>query len=151
MRIRKFRKEDAIKVSNIIKRCCKEINLGCGCYSRDATEALIKDNSPKKLIEYSKDTKYFVAIENNDIIGMGGYNKEKIRTMFVKPEYHKKGIGAMLLRKILSEAKRDGIKRLGCWSTVYAKKFYEHFGFKDKGEISFPGSTLKFVNMEKKL
>lgn len=70
MRVRKFRKEDARKISNIIKRNFLEVNSKI--YSKETVNALIKDSTPTRLIEKSRTRHYYVAIENNVILGIGG-------------------------------------------------------------------------------
>ena len=70
----------------------------------------IEGNSVTSIIERSKNITYFVATEKNKIIGICGYDTQKIYTLFVDVRYHKKGIGKKLLAKVLYEAKNEGIK-----------------------------------------
>ena len=151
MRIRKFRKEDAQEVSNIIKKNFLEVNSKT--YSKETINALIKDSTPARIIEKSKTRKYYVAVENNLILGVGGYEKDNLHTFFVKPKIHGKGIGKKLMERILKDAKKEDIKIMNCPSTHYAEKFYASLGFKRIGEktISFCDTTLTFVQMKKKL
>jgi N-acetylglutamate synthase-like GNAT family acetyltransferase len=151
MDIRRFNDRDALAVSRIIEKCFRTLNLGD--YSEKCIEGQIRDNSPEQLVERSKNTQYFVAVEGETIIGVGGYDDKKVRTLFVDPQHHRGGIGSSILREILSEARKEGIPRLECWATYYAEDFYKSFGFRRKRQISFPynGSTLSFVEMEKDL
>jgi len=151
MRIRKFRKEDAQKVSNIIKQNFLEINSK-RC-SKETVNALIKDSSPTRLIEKSKTRHYYVAIEKNEILGIGGYEEDDLHTFFVKPKIHGKGIGKKLMERVLKDAKKEGIKIMNCASTHYAEKFYASFGFKRVKEktVPFYDTKLTFVLMKKRL
>src|SRR3989304_8733021 len=145
MNIRKFNADDVLEVSKIIKKCFTIQNLGG--YSKESIEHQINENSPEKLIENSNNVRYFVLLDNDKILGVGGYDNKKIRTFFIDPEYQNKGIGKLLLSHILTEAKNEGINELKCWSTKYAEKFYNKNGFKkikdlniilsDKSEIQF--------------
>ena len=139
IRIRKFKKGDAIKVSNVIKKSFRSIISKN--YTKESVEDQIKENSPKKILEKAKKVKYFVAVEKGKIVGFGGYNEEKIHTFFVIPERHGKGIGSKILERVLTEAKKDGIKSLKCWSTFNAENFYSSFGFKKRKKL-----TLKTKN-----
>jgi GNAT superfamily N-acetyltransferase len=151
MRIRRFRKEDAGKCSDIIRKCFQTVNSRD--YSKKSIEEQVENNSPKNLIERSKKTSYFVAAEKNNILGIGGYDKIKVHTFFVDSRFHRKGIGKKILERVLSEAKKDGIETLDAWSTFYAEGFYSSFGFRKIREFTLPGkhSPITFILMRKKL
>ena len=151
IRIRKFKKGDAIKVSNVIKKSFRSIISKN--YSKKSVEDQIKENSPKKILEKAKKVKYFVAVEKGKIVGFGGYNEEKIHTFFVIPERHGKGIGSKILERVLTEAKKDGIKSLKCWSTFNAENFYSSFGFKKRKKLTLKtkNSSISFMEMVKEL
>ena len=151
IRIRKFKKGDAIKVSNVIKKSFRSIISKN--YTKESVEDQIKENSPKKILEKAKKVKYFVAVEKGKILGFGGYNEEKIHTFFVIPERHGKGIGSKILERVLTEAKKDGIKSLKCWSTFNAENFYSSFGFKKRKKLTLKtkNSSISFMEMVKEL
>ncbi len=151
MRIRKFRKEDARICSNIIKQNFLKINARD--YPKRTINALIKDSSPKRLIEKSKERQFYIAHEKGKILGIGGYSKEKAHTFFVRTNLHGKGIGKKLLEKVCKEAKKQGIKALHCASSVYAEKFYQAYGFKRVKRLTVPymGAKLTIIDMKKRL
>lgn len=151
IRIRKFRKTDAIQVSRMIKRAFRALILKP--YSKQSVEAQIRGNSTKSLIEKANRIKYFVAVEKNRIFGVGGYDSKKVHTFFVEPKLQGKGIGKMIINKVLTEAKKDKLKSLKCWSTFYAEKFYKRYGFKKIKNIrvKFKETPITFVEMTKKL
>ncbi len=152
MIIRKFKDEDAVDASKMIEKCFLTLNLGN--YSKGAIENQIEENSPDRLKENSKLVKYYVAVIDDNIEGIGGFDTSKIRTFFVNPELQKKGIGKQLMLKVLSEAKKDGLKQLYCWSTLYAEGFYEKYGFKRMKEITLTShnkSKITFLEMNKLL
>ena len=151
IRIRKFKKGDAIKVSNVIKKSFRSIISKN--YTKESVEDQIKENSPKKILEKAKKVKYFVAVEKGKIVGFGGYNEEKIHTFFVIPERHGKGIGSKIMERVLTEAKKDWIKSLKCWSTFNAENFYSSFGFKKRKKLTLKtkNSSISFMEMVKEL
>lgn len=152
MRIRKFSKEDAKEVSKLIADAL--LNFNSKEYSKSTLKALIKYQSPKELIKKSKTRNYFVAVENNKLLGIGGYDSEgAVHTFFVNSNHHRKGIGKQIMLRVLKEAKKEGIKLLTCHSTRYAKPFYSSFGFKKIKEktIPFYNSKLRFTLMKKRL
>jgi len=151
IQIRQFKNKDAIKVTNVIKKSFRSIISKN--YTKESVEDQIKENSPKKILEKAKKVKYFVAVEKGKILGFGGYNEEKIHTFFVLPEMQGKGIGSKILERVLSEAKREGIKSLKCWATFNAENFYAVFGFKKRKKFTLKtkNSSISFMEMTKKL
>lgn len=86
------------------------------------------------------DCAYFVAKENNKIVGYSGYwlllEELHVTIMGVNPECRRKKIGQILLIKLL----REGIKNGAKWSTLEVKatnnsaiKLYQKFGFSVMG------------------
>lgn len=80
---------------------------------------------------------YFVAEDNQMIIGAGGFapiSKEtaELQKLYVHEAYRGKGIAGLLLRHIFQEAKKEGFTKLYLESSQVLKqalKVYEHFGF----------------------
>jgi len=150
MRIRRFIPEDAIQASNLVK---KGWLANSSYYSHESIKEQIEANSPENLIKKSKKVNYFVIAQKDKILGIGGYDKNKVHTFFVDPEYQRKSIGRKILQKVLSEAKKKHIKQLDAWSTFYAEKFYSSFGFKKIKVFTLQCkySSIDFVLMRKEL
>lgn len=151
IRVRKFREADAAKVSNIIKKGFRSIISDD--YSKKSVEWQIKENSPKKLTEKAKNVKYYVAVDGDKVLGFGGYNAEKVHTFFVDPGIHGKGIGSKIMERVLSDAKKDGVKAVKCWATFNSVQFYSKFGFKKLKKIKLRSgkNSITFMEMKKKL
>ncbi|MBN2545435.1 MAG: GNAT family N-acetyltransferase [Spirochaetes bacterium] len=151
MVIRKFTDEDAKAASNIIKECFLKMDIGG--HTTKGIEMQIKSNLPENLIKKSETVKYYVAVEDDKIIGICGYDREKVHTFFVDVKCQNKGAGKKLLTKILDEVKNKKIKSIKTWSTIYALKFYESFGFKRIKEIILPegGNEIVLIEMGKKI
>ncbi len=149
IKIRKFRNEDAQQVSRFIIDCF--IKLDIGKHTKKGLEIQINRNSPDEITERSKSVEFFVAVDGGKVVGICGYDSEKVHGFFVDREYHKKGIGRLLLNKILNEAKIHGLKKIKTWSTIYANKFYEKNGFIKLKEIYVPEGTkdIGLIEMEK--
>ena len=151
IQIRKFKKEDALKVANIIKKGF--LFLAPKYYSKKSVMWQISENSPKKLIEKAKEVNYFVAVENKKILGIGGYSAEKVHTFFVRPEIQGKGVGSKIIERCFHEAKKHEIKKLKCWATFSAEKFYSKFGFLKKRRLTLRSkdNSITFIEMVKSL
>lgn len=151
MRVRKFRPEDARACSRIIIR-----NFRTVISKEDPAPTirnLIKDSNPKAIINKSKKRKYFVAVEKEEILGIGGYDSEGIHTFFVNTRLHGKGIGKAILARVLADAKKTGMRVMMCNSSLCAERFYASSGFRRIGKktVPFNGSKITFIEMKKLL
>ncbi len=84
-------------------------------------------------VSISGNEKVILAKINKKIIGSVRLVDEKdyyvLRTLYLLPEYQKRGIGSMLLKFLLKES--AGKKDLYCLPYPHVKIFYEHFAFKE--------------------
>lgn len=151
MVIRKFRREDALELSKIIKECFLSLDLGK--HTKAGINLQIENNSPDNLITRSRKINYFVAEIDGKLVGICGFDEIKVHTLFIDIHHHKKGVGSKLLLKILQEAKSKGVTKLSTWSTIYAYPFYLKYGFQKVKDIKLPegkeGITL--IEMRKEL
>uniref|UniRef100_A0A7C4AIM5 N-acetyltransferase n=1 Tax=Thermodesulfovibrio aggregans TaxID=86166 RepID=A0A7C4AIM5_9BACT len=97
---------------------------------------------PRSLNElYENLRDFYVAEENSEIKGMCALHilwedLAEIRSLAVKSEHQKKGIGSMLVKRSLQEAKRLGIKRI--FVLTYLPEFFRRFGFKEIDKSKLP-------------
>lgn len=96
--------------------------------------------SPETFRDEILNGRYFAARENGNIIGYVGYqevsDEANINNLAVHPGFRRKGIGKKLIKKIIEDAGRAGIKKLMLEfreSNAAARKLYEKFGFKVVG------------------
>ena len=96
--------------------------------------------SEKSFIEEAENplATYFVAKENNEIIGYGGIwqvqDEGQITNIAVHPDTRKKGIASAILEKLIGEAKSsERIVLEVRESNIAAICLYEKFGFKNCG------------------
>ena len=146
VKIRRFNKKDAEKVSQIIENCYLKLNIGG--HTKKGLQLQICWNSPENLLKRSENIKYYVALDKNRIVGVCGYNTNKVHTLFVDIQYQKKGVGKELLSKVLNEARKEGLSSIKTWSTFYAEEFYRSFGFIRKKEIQLPQGKKDVVLIE---
>jgi hypothetical protein len=94
---------------------------------------------------------------NSNSIGCGGWTtvcpgseeiiegEAHIRHFAIHPEWVRRGIGTSLLTRCFSDARRLGIRKLHCFSTLNAELFYRASGFDTVGPIDVPmGPSLTF-------
>lgn len=73
---------------------------------------------------------FFVAEENNEIIGVSRGKYNKISNLFVKNSSHRKGVGRRLVEVFEAKVKKLGTNEIKIRSTLYASPFYQKVGYK---------------------
>jgi GNAT superfamily N-acetyltransferase len=153
MKIRKFRKEDTAAVALLVMNTYKQFNSK-EFIRRSAVQEYINHydpsrNTTKQLFEnFQRTPIFFVAVENNRIIGMIRGRPGRITNLFVDGKHHKKGIGRMLVNKFESENKKQNSKEIKIRASLYATSFYQKMGYKKTTGIrNFRG--LKVYPMKK--
>jgi amino-acid N-acetyltransferase len=89
---------------------------------------------PRTVFDIIASLRDFVVVINNDeIIGCGALNITwidiaEIRSLAIKKEYQRKGIGSYIVKYLLKEAKQLKIKKV--FALTYKPDFFKTFGFK---------------------
>jgi putative acetyltransferase len=135
MVIRNIQPQDNAAIASIIRKCLEEFNANkCGTVYYDETTDHLYE-----LFQTPQST-YFIAEENNMILGGGGIFPSKglpedtceLVKMYLLPEARGKGIGAAIINKSIEFATSNGFKRIYLESMPELKKaisVYEKFGF----------------------
>lgn len=111
-------------------------------------------------------TYYIAEREPGGPVGCGGWTAARpgsgeiiegeayIRHLATHPEWVGRGIGTSLLARCFSEARQLGIRKLHCFSTLNAERFYRASGFETVGPFDVrlgPGVTLPGIFMSRAL
>lgn len=97
---------------------------------------------PRSLNElYENIRDFFVAEENNEIKGVCALHilwedLAEVRSLAVKKDSQKKGIGSLLVKRCLNEAKKLGIKKV--FVLTYIPEFFKKIGFKELDKSKLP-------------
>jgi predicted N-acetyltransferase YhbS len=148
MRIRRLRKEDATEVSNIIRRCLKEVNYKD--YSKKIIISLCNFFTPSLIIKNLKDRTTFVAVENDKVIGTASLKGDKVFTVFINPDIQGKGVGSKLMDKVEDLAKKKEYKIIKVPSGLTSLGFYKKRGYK-KVKLIHSKDHGDTIEMEKRL
>ena len=152
--LRKFRKGDETAVSDVIRTTLSVSN------SHDYPSEYIKDNieshSPEIMAKKAMNSHFYVAADGKKIIGCGGITgywgsktESYLISVYVLPEYQKKGIG----RKIIETLEADEYF-LRAWRTEVASfltavGFYRKMGYEYKNGIASP-DEFGVIRLEKR-
>jgi predicted N-acetyltransferase YhbS len=119
--------DDAAAISNLILRALREVNI------RDYRPALIAEQSNNWTIDgvvaKIQNRVTYVAIDDNDIVGTAGFDGQQARTVFVRPDRHKLGVGSLLVGAVETLAIERGLNRLSLLSSITAEGFYQRLGY----------------------
>lgn len=97
---------------------------------------------PRALNELYESLRDFIIVEEKgEIRGVCALrilweDLAEIRSLAVKEEYQRKGIGKLMVKKCLKEAKELGIKRV--FALTYQPGFFRKLGFKDIDKAKLP-------------
>ena len=151
MRIRKFKKDDAGKVSYLIRKTQRK--LFPKHYSKKAVDYFCRIRTPAGVIKASKNRELFVAVDGDRILGIHGLRGSQVRTVFVNPKYHMKGVGRALMEYIFNLARKRKLKKLMVHSSPYAVGYYQKMGFKKIKKITGHFKDIKWseILMQKNL
>jgi GNAT superfamily N-acetyltransferase len=124
------------------------------------------------------DETYFVAEENGDMVGCGGWSfrstlfggdaraerdaslldpltqSAKIRAFFVDPAHARRGIGTLLLERCEQEARVHGFSRVELMATLPGVKLYAARGYVGAQQVRYDvgsGESIEFLPMHKRL
>ena len=149
MIIRRFRENDAEKVSSMIIRTERITNSKD--YSEEWINAFEKRVQPSLILERAGWTHFYVVEDNDTIIGCGAIGpywgsetESSLFSIFVLPEYQCKGIG----RKIVETLERDEFflraKRIEVAASITAVNFYRKLGYDYKNGVDRPDKGLNY-------
>ena len=137
LRIRDIKIEDYKEISKIRKMPGVMENI---LSNKDEEEELIKE----KIINRGKNQYWYVAEENGKVIGLGilmnhGNLRKKhvgVITLMVNSNYQNKGVGSLLMDKLINLSESLNIIRLELCvfrDNYKAINLYKKFGFKEEG------------------
>ena len=123
--IRKARLDDVKEIQKLIKQY--------------ATKGGILPRSLSELYDHLRD--FFVYTKNRKVIGICALHLSwedlaEIRSLAVKEEDRKKGLGAKLVKACLDESKSLGVRRV--FALTYEPVFFERLGFKRVDKTILP-------------
>jgi N-acetylglutamate synthase-like GNAT family acetyltransferase len=125
--VRRFRKEDSLRVSELIRENLIKVNI------KDYPEKIIKNMferfTPEFINTIDNSRKIFVAEYNDVVVGTASLDNDKVYTVFVDMNYHGRGVGKELMSNIERTALESGIKSLQLPASLTASEFYKKLGY----------------------
>jgi N-acetylglutamate synthase-like GNAT family acetyltransferase len=98
---------------------------------------------------------YTMIIEcEGRIIGTGNLFHEQIQSVFIHPEYQRRGWGTELIHRLEEQARKEGVRTLRLSALTLSKRFFESLGYRIISEEQFKDDYLrhfKYYIMEKSI
>lgn len=153
MIIRRFQKEDAREVSDLIAITLRKTNVKD--YSEEYIENDIRNLQPENILERAAWTHFYVACEGNKIIGCGAigsyWGKEdesSLFTIFVLPDYQGQGIGRKIIETLESDEYFLRAKRVEIPASITGTPFCIKMGYDYKNGTYEPDEE-QLIRLEK--
>lgn len=139
--VREYEEYDAEKISNIIMRNLFQVNIED--YGKEEIDKQAEKFKPEDIIKKFKNRLTYVAIYEGNVIGTASicnnFVKDKsiywLLTVFVLPDYHKRGIGRILIKKLEEKATQLNAKKIVVAPSITGKNFYRKLGYEYKNGV----------------
>jgi GNAT superfamily N-acetyltransferase len=158
--IRRYQEPDAEQVGILIADTYSEFNLSFASpeerklllgpfqFARSSEKA-----HQEAIVWVIRAEMVFVADDEGQIVGVLRGRKERLQSLFVRGDYHHRGIGRRLAAMFEDECIGHGATAIRVASTLYAVPFYEKMGYKKTTGLrpgwSFEGRGLIYQPMKK--
>ena len=128
----------------------------CSHYNAADLERWYTATMPAEFGIATKSRQYLVVEAEGVPAGFGmlDLEKQEIAAVFVRPDFLRRGIGAMLLRQLESSARSKGLEKVHLSSTLNAVDFYRSEGYRTLGPGTYRhsgGFELDCILMDKAL
>ncbi|UCH37976.1 MAG: GNAT family N-acetyltransferase [Candidatus Bathyarchaeota archaeon] len=115
----------------------------------------VEENDPQKhLLTEATEGYSLIIASNRQMIGTGTLLHDKIKRVFIHPDYQRKGYGTLIMQKLEQQARANAIDTIRLSATSPSKPFFERLGYKLISEHKFKDESLKqfrYYRMEKEI
>jgi len=160
--IRPYRESDAESVGRLIADTYSEFNLSFAS-SEERAKLLgpfrhawsVEPAHREAIAQVIRAPLVFVAEEDGEIVGVLRGRKERLASLFIRGDRHRRGIGRRLVEQFEQECIRQDVTVIRVAATLYAIPFYTALGYRRTTGVrngwSFEGTGLRYQPMKKVL
>lgn len=150
MQIAKAKRGDARGISDCRRESIQALK---DFYTREGLNILLLNSFEDGIKEEIKAEEVYCLMRGKEIIANVSLSGKQVSGLYVKPKFTGLGYGQKLLEFIENVSREKGLDEIEVYSTINAKNFYLHNGYKiESVAYSLPFSRpIKFFYMKKKL
>jgi predicted N-acetyltransferase YhbS len=138
--IRAAVESDARAISQVIIAALRTTNAKD--YSRAVIEQVEKSFSPSAVAALIGKRMVFVALDDQKVIGTASLDGQVVRSVFVDPQSHGRGIGSKLMSMVEQRATSLGVTTLLVPSSITAERFYQKLGYSATRLLGYSATRL---------
>jgi len=127
--------EHAEVIGRVIREAIKRVNAKD--YPPAEINRLLQNFTTEKVVALLQKRQTLVALAGEEVVGTGAIQDAEVKSVFVEPDWHRKGIGGSLVRALEKTAAREGIERLEVSFSLSATQFYSALGYIEKSRHFF--------------
>jgi SAM-dependent methyltransferase/predicted kinase/GNAT superfamily N-acetyltransferase len=124
---------DAQAISAIVLRCLHEVNVKD--YGSTLTAQQAQTWTMDGVLGRLRERIMFAAVSGEEVVGVAGFDGKQARSVFVRPDWHGKGLGSLLMRAIEELAAEMGCSKLSLLSSITAQGFYARLGYEPVQDV----------------
>ncbi|MEX3015662.1 GNAT family N-acetyltransferase [Gymnodinialimonas hymeniacidonis] len=119
--------EHAEGIGSVIRAAIEQVNAKD--YPPAEINRLLQNFTTEKIAALLQQRQTLVALFGERIVGTGAIQGAEVKSVFVAPDWHRRGIGAAIVYELEKIAARDGIETLEVSSSLSATQFYSVLGY----------------------
>jgi len=149
MRIRKISEQDYDAYISVIQASLDEsvtygeeiVNFFRDRYNRDYLKNKISNGT------------FYVAVDNEQVIGLGGIEEGWIKKMFIHPNRQSEGIGGRILEQLEDKARAENRNEVFLYSFPNSIRFYQgrRYSIVEDITLEMGGLKIRTTKMKKEL
>ncbi|MDA7966804.1 GNAT family N-acetyltransferase [Ruegeria sp.] len=122
-----------VHAEGISKVICDAIRtVNARDYPAAEIDRLVGNFTTSCVLEFLKQRLTLVALSNEKVVGTGSLQGSELKSLFVSPKLHRKGIGGILVSELEKVAAKQGLRQLSVSSSLSAVSFYSSLGYAEK-------------------
>ncbi|WP_122269071.1 GNAT family N-acetyltransferase [Pseudomonas savastanoi] len=128
IKVRPARRADADAISRVVLAALRTSNAMD--YPVSVIERVQLSFSPSAIERLMQQRRMFVAVVGEVVVGTASLEGQVVRSVFVDPDWHRRGVGRLLMAKLERVALETDIGLLIVPSSLTAQEFYKALGFR---------------------
>ena len=127
--------EHAESIGRVIRDAINRVNAKD--YPPAEINRLLQNFTTENIAALLEHRQTLIALVGDKIVGTGAIQGVEIKSVFVSPDWHRKGIASALISQLEKIAANDGIEKLEVSSSLSATQFYLALGYIERSRQFF--------------